>query len=87
MIHAAHFDIAAPQDHHMPQELAELLATSERAKTMFDRLPPRDRIGFVDYVQLARTPSARRHRAAVVAMSLYGLAGDLARESDATPAQ
>lgn len=78
MSYAANFDASA--QHHVPQELAELLATSERAKTVFDTLPTRDRNGFVDYVQLARTPSARKHRAAVVAMSLYGLARDLPGE-------
>ncbi|AKV04524.1 hypothetical protein AKJ09_11187 [Labilithrix luteola] len=61
----------------VPRELLALLEQSPRAQESFGRLNDRDRAGMVAYVEEAKQSSVRQHRAAVVAMSLYGLATDL----------
>lgn len=61
----------------LPRELVALLEQSPRAHQSFGRLSERDRAGMIAYVDEAKQASVRQHRAAVVAMSLYGLATDL----------
>ena len=61
----------------VPAELRALFAESEKMKASFSRLPERDRRGFVRYVEESRSVMTRERRAAVVAMSLMGLARDL----------
>jgi uncharacterized protein YdeI (YjbR/CyaY-like superfamily) len=58
----------------VPVELATLFEESEKAKATYDRLDDRDRRGFVKYIELATTTTARERRAAIVATSLLGLA-------------
>jgi hypothetical protein len=57
----------------IPLELARLFQTSETAESTYGRMRERDRRGFITYIELGRTPSARERRAAVVATSLIGL--------------
>lgn len=61
----------------VPSELRALFVESARMKASFYRLPERDRRGFVRYVEETRSVMTRERRAAVVAMSLMGLARDL----------
>lgn len=61
----------------VPSELRALFVESARMKASFNRLPERDRRGFVRYVEETRSVMTRERRAAVVAMSLMGLARDL----------
>jgi uncharacterized protein YdeI (YjbR/CyaY-like superfamily) len=58
----------------IPAELAALFAESEKVERSFWRLNDRDRRGFVRYVVEAKTDATRERRAAIVAMSLIGLA-------------
>ena len=62
---------------HVPLELGSLFEESAKVKASFGRLDDRDRQGFVRYIEEARTPATRERRAAIVAMSLIGLARDL----------
>ena len=61
----------------VPAELQALFAESPRMKLSFSRLTERDRRGFVSYIEETRSVMTRERRAAVVAMSLMGLARDL----------
>lgn len=61
----------------LPSELLSLFAESAKVKASFFRLPERDRRGFVSYIEEATSPSTRERRAAIIAMSLIGLARDI----------
>jgi len=61
----------------LPAELRALFEESAKMKASFMRLPERDRSGFVRYIAEPRSVMTRERRAAVVAMSLMGLARDL----------
>ena len=61
----------------VPAELRALFGESPKMKASFTRLPERDRRGFVRYIEETRSLMTRERRAAVVAMSLMGLARDL----------
>ena len=61
----------------VPVELAALFEESSKVRLSFWRLAERDRRGFVRYIEEATTSPARERRAAIVAMSLIGLAADL----------
>ncbi len=61
----------------LPAELRALFDESEKMKASFQRLSERDRRGFVRYIDETRSMMTRERRAAVVAMSLMGLARDL----------
>ena len=61
----------------VPAELSALFAESAKMKASFHRLSERDRRGFVRYIDEPRSTMTRERRAAVVAMSLMGLARDL----------
>ena len=65
----------------VPVELMSLFEESVKVKTSFWRLEDRDRRGFVRYIEDAKTPTTRERRAAIVAMSLIGLARDLPDEN------
>lgn len=65
----------------VPCELAALFDESTKAKSTYDRLDERDRRGFVKYIELATTTTARERRAAIVATSLIGLAATLANDA------
>jgi len=67
----------------LPAELRALFEESSRMKASFMRLPERDRRGFVRYIDEPRSVMSRERRAAVVAMSLMGLARDLADDGTA----
>lgn len=58
----------------VPTELARLFETSTTVKATYARMEERDRRGFIHYIELGPTPSARERRAAIVATSLVGLA-------------
>ena len=64
----------------VPVELATLFEESNKAKATYYRLDERDRRGFVKYIELATTTTARERRAAIVATSLIGLAASFANE-------
>lgn len=64
----------------IPAELCALFEESAKVKASFFRLPEHDRNGFVGYIEEARSPSTRERRAAIIAMSLIGLARDLRDE-------
>ncbi len=68
--------VAAPAP-ALPSELVALFDESAKVKASFWRLEDRDRRGFVRYIDEAGTPATRERRAAIVAMSLVGLARDL----------
>ncbi len=57
----------------IPVELARLFDTSETAQSTYARMEERDRRGFITYIELGPTPTARERRAAIVATSLVGL--------------
>lgn len=61
----------------LPAELRALFVESPKMKLSFNRLSERDRRGFVLYIEEPRSVMTRERRAAVVAMSLMGLARDL----------
>jgi hypothetical protein len=58
----------------IPVELARLFEASAIAHATYARMAERDRRGFINYIELGPTPSARERRAAIVATSLVGLA-------------
>jgi uncharacterized protein YdeI (YjbR/CyaY-like superfamily) len=68
----------------VPAELRALFEESAKMKASFLRLSERDRRGFVRYIDEPRSTMTRERRAAVVAMSLMGLARDL-RDDGTTP--
>jgi uncharacterized protein YdeI (YjbR/CyaY-like superfamily) len=61
----------------VPAELAALFEESAKMNASFARLVDRDRRGFVRFIEEAKTSVTRERRAAIVAMSLMGLAVDL----------
>lgn len=65
----------------LPAELLALFEESAKVKTSFYRLNDTDRRGFVRYIEDATSPSTRERRAAIIAMSLIGLARDLRDEN------
>lgn len=65
----------------VPVELMTLFEESAKVKASFWRLEDRDRRGFLRYIEEATTPVTRERRAAIVAMSLIGLARDLRDEN------
>lgn len=69
------FALAAPIV--IPSQLAALFEESAKMNASFWRLNERDRRGFVRYIDEAKNPPTRERRAAIVAMSLMGLARDL----------
>ena len=76
--------VPAPAPARLPQIPVELIALfdeSAKVKASFWRLEEHDRRGFVRYVEEAKTPTTRERRAAIVAMSLIGLARDLDDEN------
>ncbi len=64
----------------IPPELEALFDESPKVKGSFWRLPDRERRGFVGYVEQAKSSATRERRAAIVAMSLIGLAADAAED-------
>lgn len=74
--HASHEVTRAPAL-RIPEELDALFEESAKVKGSFWRLSDRDRRGFVHYVEQAKTTITRERRAAIVAMSLIGLAADV----------
>jgi uncharacterized protein YdeI (YjbR/CyaY-like superfamily) len=66
---------------NVPEELLALFEESAKVKASFYRLAERDRRGFLDYIEGATSPSTRERRAAIIAMSLIGLARDLKDEN------
>ena len=64
----------------VPPELQALFVESPKMKLSFSRLTERDRRGFVSYIEETRSVMTRERRAAVVAMSLMGLARDLCED-------
>jgi|GEM_PF-5583578 len=61
----------------VPEALAAVFDESPKARASFYRLGERDRRGFITYIEEAKTDVTRERRAAIVAMSLIGLANDL----------
>jgi uncharacterized protein YdeI (YjbR/CyaY-like superfamily) len=71
-----------PQDvSTIPAELRSLFDESPPMRISFARLSDRDRRGFVRYIEEPQSIMTRERRAALVAMSLMGLARDLATEA------
>jgi len=68
----------------VPEELGALFHESPKMKASFWRLTERDRRGFVRYIDEPKSVMTRERRAAIVAMSLMGLARDL-REDGSAP--
>lgn len=64
----------------IPRELCALFEESAKVKASFWRLAERDRRGFLRYIDEAKTSPTRERRAAIVGMSLIGLARDLRDE-------
>ena len=64
----------------IPAELLALFEESGKMKASFWRLDDRDRRGFLRYIEEAKTPVIRERRAAMIAMSLMGLARDIPDE-------
>jgi hypothetical protein len=58
----------------LPRELADVLADSPRSLAVFEGLEGEQRIMYCAYVAEAALPAPRELRAALVAMSLAGLA-------------
>lgn len=50
-----------------------MFATNQTVAATYARMQERDRRGFLSYIELGTTPSARERRAAIVATSLLGL--------------
>lgn len=67
----------------VPGELRVLLDESPKMRASFERISDRDRHGFVRYVNEPGSLLTRERRAAIVAMSLIGLARDM--RDDGTP--
>ena len=65
----------------IPIELARLFEASATAHATYARMEERDRRGFIHYIELGPTPSARERRAAIVATSLVGLASVIRERS------
>jgi uncharacterized protein YdeI (YjbR/CyaY-like superfamily) len=65
----------------VPVELLALFEESAKVKASYYRLADHDRRGFVRYIDEATSPSTRERRAAIIAMSLIGLARDLRDEN------
>jgi uncharacterized protein YdeI (YjbR/CyaY-like superfamily) len=65
----------------IPAELLALFDESAKVKASFHRLSERDRRGFVEYIEGATSSVVRERRAAIIAMSLFGLARDLSDEN------
>jgi uncharacterized protein YdeI (YjbR/CyaY-like superfamily) len=61
----------------VPVELRNLFEESPKMKASFWRLTDRDRRGFLRYIEETKSVTTRERRAAIVAMSLMGLARDL----------
>jgi uncharacterized protein YdeI (YjbR/CyaY-like superfamily) len=68
---------ARPPALAVPGELLALFEESAKMKTSFWRLEDQERRGFVRYIDEAKTPTIRERRAAIIAMSLMGLARDI----------
>ena len=64
----------------VPSELGALFDESAKVEASFWRLEERDRRGFIRYIEEAKTAATRERRAAIVSMSLIGLARDLPDE-------
>jgi hypothetical protein len=77
LVDSAHLQVALS----VPAELLALFDESAKVKTSFWRLDDRDRRGFVRYIEEAKSDTVRERRAAIVAMSLIGLARDLKDEN------
>ena len=60
----------------VPEELLALFEESPKAEASFANLHDEDRRGFVRYINEARVPTTRERRAAIIAMSLLGLANE-----------
>ena len=61
----------------VPVELRNLFEESAKMKASFWRLTDRDRRGFLRYIEETKSVTTRERRAAIVAMSLMGLARDM----------
>lgn len=68
----------APPTLGIPVELSALFDESPKTKASFWRLDERERRGFVGYIEEAKTQHTRERRASIIAMSLIGLARDVA---------
>jgi len=73
-MNAATLDRTPPSVLAIPVELARMFDASATAHATYPRMEERDRRGFITYIELGATPSAREHRATIVATSLVGLA-------------
>jgi hypothetical protein len=60
----------------VPAELEALFAQSMKARASFHALVEHERREFVRYIDEAKMPEVRERRAAIIAMSLIGLASD-----------
>lgn len=69
--------VAVPAAALVPVELRALFEESPKMRASFARLSDRDRRGFVRYIDEPRSVMSRERRAAIVAMSLMGLARDM----------
>ncbi|MDB4941186.1 MAG: hypothetical protein JWP97_720 [Labilithrix sp.] len=61
----------------VPAELRVLLDESPKMRASFERIADRDRRGFVRYINEPMSVMTRERRAAIVGMSLIGLARDM----------
>jgi len=77
----APLDAPRTQALSIPVELMSLFEESAKVKASFWRLEDRDRRGFLRYIEEAKSPTTRERRAAIVAMSLIGLARDIRDEN------
>lgn len=68
----------------IPAELQVLLDESPKMNASFARLSERDRVGFLRYIEEPLSVLTRERRAAIVAMSLIGLARDLREDGTRT---
>ncbi len=82
-MNALRFDVTAPYLAQpanvlvVPVELRTLFDESPKMKASFYRLSDRDRRGFLRYIEEPKSVLTRERRAAMVALSLMGLARDL----------
>lgn len=74
-------DVTTASSLEIPLELARLFEASATAQATYSRMEERDRRGFVRYIELGTTDSARERRAAIVATSLIGLASVVRKSS------
>ena len=78
---ATSFDRSASTELAIPVELARLFEASATAESTYAKMEDRDRRGFITYIELGTTASARERRAAIVATSLIGLASVMRKRS------